>query len=344
METTFPLLTAALAAAARQGIEAELIALEPRTIDPVPAPTVRLGVDGHAMSFVVDLKPDLAQNTLADAVSALDRFPANKRKLLVARHVSPPLAQALKERDVAFLDTVGNAYLRLPGVLVWVTGRKLPAAVGAVSATPQAFQHKGLKLMFGLMVKPGLAEAPYRQIVAETGVALGTVTCVMRDLQGMGYLTAAGRRRKLRGTRNLLDDWASAYRHSLRPRLLIGRYNTSHMESWQDWRPENHGALWGGESAAAVLTDNPAPELLTLYTDQPTVQLIEDRDLHGVKRGELVARVEIRRKFWTMAPAHAHPAVTPPALIYADLLATGSERCVAAAETLFAAHLARFFE
>ena len=101
METTFPLLTAALAAAARQGIEAELIALEPRTID--PAPTVRLGVDGHAMSFVVDLKPDLAQNTLADAVSALDRFPANKRKLLVARHVSPPLAQALKERDVAFL-------------------------------------------------------------------------------------------------------------------------------------------------------------------------------------------------------------------------------------------------
>lgn len=79
-------------------------------------------------------------------------------------------------------------------------------------------------------------------------------------------LTAAGRRRKLRGTRNLLDDWASAYRHSLRPRHLIE------------------------------------------------------------------------------APDRAHPAETLPTLIYADLLAAGSERCIAAAETLYAAHLARFFE
>jgi hypothetical protein len=102
----------------------------------------------------------------------------------------PDIAELCRELHLPFLDTAGNVYLHEPGLLVFVKGQRARSADIPGTATKS---HTGtptaLRVMFVLLCRPALLNAPYREIVRAAGVALGAVGWVFADLQARGYTT-----------------------------------------------------------------------------------------------------------------------------------------------------------
>ena len=261
--------------------------------------------------------------------------------MLVTDYLTPPVAERLRAHEQQFADAAGNAYLEGPGLLVYVTGRK-PQDRRATLKAGQAFTTNGLKILFALLCKPALAEATHRVIAAAAGVALGAVPGVLADLQAAGHLLVAGKRRRLNATKRLLDEWAVAYARKLRPKTLYATYNTPHFDMWGKWQFDPQEARWGGEPAANLLVRHQKPGVLTIYAEKlPPKLMIEQRMvLAGLLR--LPPYVEIRRPFWGKTlHAEERPDMVPPALVYADLLATGDGRCIETAQMVYDGYLAR---
>ena len=149
-----------------------------------------------------------------------------------ADYLTPPVADALRTHHQQFADAAGNAYLEGPGVLVYVTGRKLPQT-RAPTRTGRTFTANGLKILFAPICRPTLAEAPHRAIAAAAGVALGAVPAVLADLQAAGHVLVAGKNRRLNATKRLLDEWALAYARTLRPKTLHAVYRTPDFDNWR---------------------------------------------------------------------------------------------------------------
>ena len=325
------------------GVPAE-IELEPTkpAVGPGHADAVLdLVLGGKHQTFLVEVKRWLTPATLGHVVTRLRDF--GKPAMLVTDYVTPPVAEKLKELDIAFVDMAGNAYLRHPPVLIWVTGRK-PAATRPRFRAGRAFQPTGLKLIFALLCRPGLVHAGFREIAEFAGVAHGTVGWVLGDLREMGYLVETGNRRtrvrRLRDPRKLLTQWAEAYARTLYPQLLMGRYQTTDLDWWKKLDAAKYKVLLGAEPAAAIVTRYLRPGVVTLYAEKPPARLLVDYRLREAGQGN----VELRHRFWPFGFEWNHPNLTPPVLIYADLLATGDARCIETAQQLYDRHLARLFK
>src|SRR5204863_1400835 len=68
--------------------------------------------------------------------------------------------------------------------------------------------------------------APLREIARLAGASLGTVAGVMKRLRNERFLVGPRSKPQLVGATVLLDRWVSAYADLLRPRLMVGRYDT----------------------------------------------------------------------------------------------------------------------
>lgn len=341
------ILNAAMTALRDQGLDAEVVAREIRlrTGNARADAVARLGVDGRTAEYVIEVKRPLTPATLGATLAQLEQLRRHDKRpqVLVTDYVTPPLAERLKAMNTQFADTAGNAYLRLPGMLVWVRGKK-PQVTDKGGRAPRAFQPTGLKLLFALICKPELAAAPYRELADKTGTALGTINWVMRDLREIGFLVVLKRVRRLIATKRMLDEWALTYARYLRPKLLLARYQALTFQDWPQWQPEKHGAFWGGEPAAALLTQYLRPGVLTFYADQlPGRMILEHKLAKAPNRVIEDHIVEFRNKFWKIDVPPDKPHIVPPALVYADLLATGDDRCIETAGLVYDGYLARLF-
>jgi hypothetical protein len=305
---------------------------------------VRLGLGGEGQRYVVAVKRQLRPANLGPALHQLDRQAElyGLPGLLVADYIAPDLAEALRQQGRAFLDAAGNAYIRQAAALVWVTGRKPVAKTNALPLG-RAFQPTGLQVLFALLCHPEWINLPYRELATRAGVAHGTVGWVMQDLQQQGFVTEVkGKRgtRRLYETERLLALWVDAYARQLRPRTLLGRYYVATLDGWQGWPLAAHEAQWGGEPAAALLTQYLKPGELTLYADKlPGLLAGKYKFMNEPDVGHQAA-VEVRRRFWNF-PQGDGEACVPPVLVYADLLATGDARCMETAKRLYEAHVVR---
>lgn len=259
--------------------------------------------------------------------------------LLVTEYVTAPVADRLRELKIEFADTFGNAYIHTPPLLIWVTGRK-PDQKPQHERVARIFQPGGLKLLFALLSRPALLNASYREIARAADVALGTVGWVMTDLKEAGFLDDPGHGvRTLGQRRSLLDQWVEGYARLLRPKFFLGRYRApgTWRETWQDALLSVPGALWGGESAAVKMGATQEPFAATMYlAEGPAVErdLVKTLGLIEDPAGE----IELRQKFWRFELA-AHAGLTPPLLVYADLLATAEVRNLASARVLHERYL-----
>lgn len=308
---------------------------------------LRVGTTKQHTDYVVEAKRAVTPTTLGAVVAQLRHTAtlAGRPPLLMTGYITPPMADHLKELDQQFADAAGNAFLTGPGILVFVTGRK-PEQNANAARPGRAFATAGLKVTFALLCNPALVTAPHRAIAAAADVALGVIPAVLKDLQQLGYV---GDLKGKRGTRRLFDaprllaQWAETYAHLLRPRTLIGRYYVPALDGWKDWPLTQQDALWGGEPAAALLTQYLRPGELTIYAQKlPATLAARQKFMKEAAPGHKVA-VEVRRQFWNFPADPRHPRLVPPLLVYADLLATGDARCIETAKMLYDEHIARLF-
>ena len=302
---------------------------------------VRIGYGkGKETLYAVEIKRGLTPTNIGPVVTQLRAL--GPAALLVTDYVTPQIGEKLKDLDVPFADTAGNAYLRGPNFLIWTIGRR-PQTVIKPPRPGRAWQPTGLKVVFALLCHPEWIELGYRDLAARAGVANGTVGWVMRDLRELGFLTVVRKTRRLAATKRLLDEWALGYARMLRPTLLLGRYQAPTFDGWQQWPVEREGGIWGGEPAGALLTDYLRPGTLTIYADQVIGKIVLEQKLTDTPNHLVTERIiEFRKKFWNFEVDTDKPHIAPPVLIYADLLATGDARCIETAQRVFDGHLARF--
>jgi hypothetical protein len=251
------------------------------------------------------------------------------------------MAARLREQGQQFADAAGNAYLEGPGLLVYVTGRKLLDKQVAPHAG-KANTMTGLKVTFVLLCDPELANAPYRAIAAAAGVALGAIPAVLADMQHTGHLLVLAQHRRLNATKRLLDEWALAYARRLRAKTLQASYVVHDFDAWKRWPLDPPQALWGGEPAANLLVGYLVPGVHTIYADKLQPQLLIGQKMtlaRGTQAGDRV--LEWRKPFWGNMQAVGRPDTVHPVLVYADLLATGDARCIETAQLVYDEHLAR---
>ena len=305
---------------------------------------LRVGEGRAAVRYAVEAARTLTQATLGGVLLRL-RERAGKG-LIAAGHVPPALAEALRERGIAFVDLAGNAWLQQPGVMLQIAGRR-PEKAARAERPARVFHPGGLRVVFALLCRPELVDAPVREIAAAAGVAHGTADWVLRDLKKMGHIVELGRRPGARGrarTRRLerrgalIDLWTQAYPGQLRPGLAPRRFRAAKPGWWRGVDFARYGLALGGEAAAERLTRHLKPETVTLYAvggaERPVHQ---DHMLLQDPGGE----VEILDAFWNFPAGAGLEGMVPPLLVYADLVATGDDRCLEAAKLVHERYLAR---
>ncbi len=297
---------------------------------------IQLGVNPP---LIAEVKQTIRPATLGNALAQLRRIP--KPAILVTRYISPQLAGKLKEMDIPFLDAAGNSYLRTPDTFIYVVGRK---EIKRPQERPvRAFRAKGLKVVFALLCMPDLIKAPYREIADKAGVALGTVTNIVKDLEQIGCLFRSKKKGLvLENQQKLIDQWVEAYPRELRPQLKPQRFNILHSDWWKefDYKRWEKNNLWlGGEPAAALLTKYIYPEQVTVY-GRPDFKKLA-RIIHPARDED--GKFELLEPFWNFEYKQLNVVhrLCPPLLVYADLVATGEARQLDAAGIIRDKYLVR---
>ena len=141
-------------------------------------------------------------------------------------------AAALERAEIDYLDLTGNAHLQAPGLFVHVEGRKPQKDLPAAPGRPQ----KGwIKTVMAVLIRPGLANAPYRALADQADVALGTVAGCMNDLAARGLLLKRKGGRRVEDRQALVALWVQAYIEGLRPRLKERRFQVRAKEKQEIW-------------------------------------------------------------------------------------------------------------
>ena len=295
---------------------------------------------GHRPDAVIEIEEGGKRFQFFAEVQAVDRAvalaavkhrlePYGRKGVLVAPYLTAELAQHCRDRlDLQFVDTAGNAYLRTPGLYVFVQGER---PHGRTAATTTGARGGGtataLRAAFVLLCRPELLNAPYREIAEAAGIGLGTVGWALFDLQRRGYLATAPQRRnrRLLEPTRLLDEWVTNFPIRLRPKLNPRRFRAPDPGGWEQPRLPD-GARWGGEVAAARLTTYFKPAAATIYLEpakarETLATLVQAHCLRADPQGN----VEILDAFWKLPepPEEDTPRdLVPPLLVYADLMAT----------------------
>lgn len=304
---------------------------------------IELQVGEVRKTYAAEIKRYLTLARIGLAAEQLRKAPYPG--LLVADYVNPNLADHLREIGLPFIDLAGNAYLDEPPVYVFIKGNR-PANKDAYKQTfkpTRAFQPTGLKMLFTLLTHPAYLAKPYREIAELTDVALGTVGWVLTDLREHGFIyEKKNRQRKFARRKDLIEQWVTAYPEKLRPKLLLGRYRAPAHDWWRHAAAMPYGTQWGGEVAAAKLTDYLVPDHTVIYADTLPTRFLAENELKVDKAGD----VEVLKRFWNedrwaneLGDAPTPTDIVPALLVYADLMATADERNIETASLVYREYL-----
>jgi hypothetical protein len=250
---------------------------------------------------------------------------SNEPIIVVSKYIPALVAFELKQKGVNYLDVSGNAYVKQKNLLVYIKGEKL-VKLPKVNQT-RAFQEAGLKLIFVLLNDPKAVNKTYREIALLANISLASVGYVMKELEEANVILSTHQKRVLKNTSALLNRWIVAYNDVLRPRLLKMRMRFSKSSNNNYWNtlPINKlpgVTLWGGEPAAAILTQQLKPAKYTIYTKEEWQNIAKEFNLIPDENGE----IEVLSIFWDVNLFDRHKNTVPSLLVYTDLINSGLER------------------
>jgi hypothetical protein len=323
------------------GVKGRVVTVEPKARNGRrPDALIDIYVEGKRRRYVVEAKTRLDRLAALGHVRAqLDHL--GERGLLFAPYITPAIAKQCRQLDIPFIDTAGNAYLHEPGLLVYITGEKPEDITTATMGTRGGGTATALRVVFVLLCKPDLLNAPYRNIVEAANVALGAIGWVFFDLEKRGYVAGGQKKHNRRFLEpiRLFEEWVTNYPIKLRPKLNPRRFRTENPEWWKHADVAELHGYWGGEVAAQRLTKYLKPATYTLYIEPK-----RDEGQHAKALATFIAAnrlradaqgdIEILDAFWNLPPTTDHPDVVPPILAYADLMATFDPRNIEVAKLI----------
>lgn len=286
------------------------------------------------ISCLVEIKPRV-NNTIISNLAIKAKY-STEHIVLISEYISPLQAEMLRELNISFFDTAGNAYFNKSGLYIYISGRK----VEITQEKPLTiFSPSGIKLILALILSPGLENFDYRTIAEDTEIPKTTIGRLLSELEKRGFLIRRQNKRFLIHKEELIKRWVEAYSEKYRVKLKSVRFHsTKHTGRW--WEKidiTEYNAVWGGETGAAILTKHLRPQTATIYADSALARLQAKYGLIRDEQGE----IEILRRFWKFGEVGD---VAPPLVVYADLLATADERNIETAQIIYDKYLAQIAE
>ncbi len=303
-----------------------------------PDLVARTGIAPNEQQFDFDYKPRISSVNLAQLIT---RKADNPHFTLVTDYINPVLAQRLKEADVQFIDTCGNAYIRRPNLFIFVKGHK-PSENKPVSAEVlgKAFNKKGLQVTYMLLKQPDTLSLSYREIADLAGVSLGMVGPILKHLDLEGYIDL--KQRKFLNKEKLLLEWAQKYALQIRKERTSERFTTQDTHWHQHFAWEHHNILLGGDLAADSYTNFLSSNHARVYANKhEQVTLLREARLRKVKEFESPeVIIELFEPYISIkAMKGSRAGVVDPLIVYAELLASDNVRHAEVAEKIYDQHL-----
>jgi hypothetical protein len=269
--------------------------------------------------------------------------------LLVADYINPVMAQKLRENNVQFIDTVGNAYLRQLPIFVWVTGNKHKLPQDKNPTQKKAFNAAALKIIYCVLCNEELLNAPYRTIADTAGVALGTVGDALEQLKAQGFVMGKPNAKnwKLDQRKTLLEKWLEIFHDKVQAKHHAGTFITDDPQWWKNFDIGECGGLWGGGVAAAKLTGYLKPTVADVYIPKNDMKYLLQR---AKLRKPATLGIEMHMggvvQINTLPIAQQFPTekmTVNPLLIYADLMATDDPRMQETAQIIHEKYLKHYW-
>lgn len=260
---------------------------------------------------------------------------ANRTVILVTGVITDRIAVELKQKNIQFIDTLGNMYLKQedPFVLIHKTGNRPKGKTDEKPAN--AFTGTRLQVIFALLANEDAVNLTYREIANLAGAALGTVGWTFRDLRLLGYVREYKHKRKIMNRDKLVNRWLEAYPTGIRPKLNPKRFTAPDRNWWIQTDLNRYDAVLGGETAAAVLTKHLHPEHGVIYIKGDIHELAIALRLRADPLGNLT----VMDRFWEGEVLRINQIpIAPPLLVCAELLAEGGERNMEAVKMIMENH------
>lgn len=292
-----------------------------------------IDINGHA--FTVEAKNELRKENKGFLFARLEELKTktNRPTLIIAKYITSEVALELREKGINYLDVAGNCFIKNQDLLLYIVGQKVHKKENTNQA--KAFQEAGIKIIFNLLNNPENLQLSYRELAELADVSIGSVSNVMKELERQTFILKTNAKRILKNKEKLLERWVVAYQDVLRPRLVKKQMRFVKPEAVKNWKDlyldnEEGITLWGGEPAAALLTNHLVPEKFSIYTTQSWQNIGQDMGLVPDVNG----KVEVLQVFWKREETLNNQITTPPLLVYADLIGSGYSRNIETAKLI----------
>lgn len=288
--------------------------------------------------FIVEVKRSYLDTGLLHALIVQAKLlrTENKKDLLVfARYVPEPSARKLISAGINFLDDAGNVHLKI--------GSNYERTIIGLKQKAPAKQAAGLtaavvQLLFTFASDSSSVNWPVRLIAEASGVSKSNVAKIRQQLVEQGILHQTTSGFEMLDRSGLQDQLLQGYEHTLRPKLLLGRFRSAadpetivatlragFAETGTRW------SLTGGPAAFALqrfYRGTETPFFVERWTDAvpKRLRIIPD------KTGPLIVFHPFGKlPFWKEAD---DVTIAHPWLIYAELISSQEPRAHEAAREL----------
>lgn len=284
----------------------------------------------YDLKFTAVVIPFLNKTNLGIIKNRLDRL--DNIPLLITLTANNETIELLKNLNINFIDAAGNAFIKVPPLYINIKGQKITAEKYLAGSNTGIFQTAGLQIIFTLLCNPELERNPIREIAEMANVAVGTVHITMKQLEKHGFLvTDEIQSKKLVNKKKLLREWTLGYPEKIKPKYFTGKYQIDNPEIIKTIDLKYFGALLGGETAAAQLTNYLRPLIHMVYIGDKLGEFILRNRLKKNHNGN----IEIVKKFWNFTDDNEINNIVPAILVYTDLITTGDPRNIETANIIY---------
>ncbi|MFC1522335.1 type IV toxin-antitoxin system AbiEi family antitoxin [Elusimicrobiota bacterium] len=136
--------------------------------------------------------------------------PGTMIPVLIAPAISPQRQEMLKKKGICFMDTIGNTWIKAPGIYIDRISKERNVLRGEEIYNP--FSDKS-SLILRIMMESPEKYWGNNEIAQKAGINAGWVSQVCHRLEELRYVARSGDRRlKIVRPQDILNDWVEFYR------------------------------------------------------------------------------------------------------------------------------------
>lgn len=216
--------------------------------------------DGRKITFCTEVKSQPRREWFEKWKTTLDSEGPRHAGLLLCLSLSPAHQQYCIDNALNFIDGAGNAFISVPGLYVYITGKKSERRVERSDSLSIGI----MKLLFVLLSDEKAINYTYRKLAELAGISLGMVSKGFDYLSGKKWCRESHGERRFTWVNDLYWLWVQEYPIVLRPKLkTLGLTGDLH------WHNAHllPGECWAGEVAGNELSDGYLhPEKIQFFT------------------------------------------------------------------------------